>query len=60
MVLNEISLISKRILKFIDLQLRSIKCVHRKFLGNLNVIITSDFYQIQLVCDAQDFQNKYE
>jgi len=31
-VLNEISLIRKIILKFIDFQLRSIKCIHIKFL----------------------------
>ncbi len=55
-VLNEISLIRKRILKFIDLQLRSIKRIHTKFFGNFDVIITGDFYQVQLVCDARIFK----
>ncbi len=45
-ILDEISLIGKRILKFIDLQLRSIKRVSTKFLRNLDVIIIGDFYQV--------------
>jgi len=45
-VLNEISLIGKRILKFIDPQLRSIKCIHTKFFGNLDVINPREFYQV--------------
>jgi hypothetical protein len=56
MVLNEISLMGKRILKFIDFQLRSIKCVHTKFFGNIDVIFTSDFDQIPFVCDAGLFK----
>jgi hypothetical protein len=51
-VLDKISLIGKRILKFIDIQLRSIKHIHTKFFGNLDVIITGDFYQVQPICDA--------
>jgi len=45
-VVDEISLIGKRILIFINILLRSIKCVHTKFFGNLDVIITRDFYQV--------------
>ncbi len=45
-VLDEISLIVKRILKFIDLRLRSIKCIHTKFFRNLDVIINGDFDQV--------------
>jgi hypothetical protein len=45
-ILNEVSLIGKRILKFIDLRLRSIRNVHTKFFGNLDVIIIRDFYQV--------------
>jgi hypothetical protein len=56
MVLNEISSMGKRILKFIDFQLRSIKHVHTKFFGNIDVIITSDFYQIHIVCDVGLFK----
>jgi hypothetical protein len=56
MVLDDISLIGKRTLKFTNLQLRSIKCVQTKFFGNINVIITCDFYQIQLVYDARGFK----
>jgi hypothetical protein len=53
MVLDEISLIGKRILKFTDLRLRSIKRVHINVFGNLDVIIIGDFYQVQLVRDAR-------
>jgi hypothetical protein len=56
MVLDEIFLIGKRILKFIDLQLRSIKRVQTKFLKKIYVIITCDFYQVQLVYDARVFK----
>jgi hypothetical protein len=38
-VLDEISLIGKRIL-------RSIKRIHTKFFGNLDVIIIRDFFQV--------------
>jgi hypothetical protein len=56
MVLDEISLIGKRILKFTDLRLRSIKHVHTKFFGNLDAIIIGDFYQVQLVHDVGFFK----
>ena len=49
LVLDEISLIGKRILKFTDLRLRSIKRLHTSFFGNLDVIITGDFFQVQPV-----------
>jgi len=52
MVLDEISLIGKRILKFTDLRLRSIKHVHINVFGNLDVIIIGDFYRVQLVRDV--------
>jgi hypothetical protein len=45
-VLDEISLIGKKILKFIDFLLRSIKCIHTKVFGNLDVIIIGDFYHV--------------
>ncbi len=55
-VLDEISLKGKRILKFIDLQLRSIKHVPKKFFQIFDVIITFDFYQVQLVYDVGVFK----
>jgi hypothetical protein len=55
-VLDEISLVGKIILKLIDFLLRSIKRIHTKFFENLDVIIIGDFYQIQLVCDARVFK----
>ncbi len=41
-----IVLIKEKILKFIDLRLRSIKCIHTNSFGNLDLIITGDFYQV--------------
>ncbi len=55
-VLDEISLVGKIILKFIDFLLRSIKRIHTNFFENLDVIIIGDFYQVQLVCDARVFK----
>jgi len=56
MVLDEISLIGKRILKFTDLQLRSTKRVHTKFFENLDVINIGDFDQVQPVHDVGVFK----
>ncbi len=55
-VLNEISLIEKRILKLIDFQLRSIRRIHTKIFRNLDVIIIGDFYQVQPIYDARVFK----
>jgi hypothetical protein len=38
-------------LSFIDRRLRIIKQVHNEFMGGLDVIMTSDFYQAPLVWD---------
>jgi hypothetical protein len=43
-ILDEISIIGKIILKFIDLRLRSIKHIHTNCFGNFDVIIIKDFY----------------
>jgi hypothetical protein len=51
-VWNEISLIGQNI----DLWLKSIKCIHTNFFENLDVIITRNFYQIQLVHDVGFFK----
>ncbi len=45
LVIDEISLISNRMLTFIDRKLCDIKQVHKKFMGGFNVIMTCDFYQ---------------
>jgi len=55
-VLDEISLVGKIILKFTDFRLRSIKHIHTKFFGNFDVIIVGDFYQVQPICDAWVFK----
>ena len=60
LVLDEISLIGKRILKFTDLRLRSIKRLHTKFFGILDIIITGDFFQVQPVRDSAVFKNTNE
>jgi hypothetical protein len=43
--IDEISLIDNRMLTFIDHKLRDIKQTHNEFMGGLDVIMTSDFYQ---------------
>jgi hypothetical protein len=45
-VLNENLLLREKILKLIDPQLRSIKCIHIKFFENLDVINCREFYQV--------------
>ena len=60
LVLDEISLIGKKILKFTDLRLRSIKRLHTSFFVNLDVIITGDFFQVQPVRDSGVFKNTNE
>ncbi len=45
-VLDEISLIGKIILKYIDFRLSPIKHIHTKFFGNFDVINIRDFYQV--------------
>lgn len=59
-VLDEISLISKKILKFTNLHLSSIKRLHTKFFRNLDVIITGDFFRVQPVRDSGVFKNTNE
>jgi hypothetical protein len=41
---------------FIDKRFWIIKHKHNSFLWNLNVLITSDFHQVPLVCDSWVFQ----
>jgi hypothetical protein len=56
-VIDEISSINKKILKFIDLLLKSIKCIPTKFFWNLDIIIVEYFYQVQPICDTRIFKN---
>jgi len=46
LIIDEISLVCNRMLTFIDCKLCDIKQVHDEFIGGLDVIMTSDFYQI--------------
>jgi hypothetical protein len=43
-------------LSFIDHRLHIIKQVHNEFMGGLDVIITSDFYQALLIRDSWIFK----
>jgi hypothetical protein len=55
MVLDEISMVGNKILKFVDQNLRSIKCMHTNYFGHLaylSIITTSDFYRAQLIIDT--------
>jgi hypothetical protein len=47
--IEEISLVGNRMLTFIDHKLRDIKQTHNEFMGGLDVIMISDFYQASLV-----------
>jgi hypothetical protein len=49
LVIDEVFLVGNRMLSFIDRKLHIIKQVHNEFMGGLNVIMTSDFYQAPLV-----------
>jgi hypothetical protein len=50
-ILDEISLVGARILNAINQRLYSIKHVQNNFSGDLNVIVTGDFYQAPLERD---------
>jgi hypothetical protein len=52
LVINEISLVSNRMLTFIDYKLCDIKQIHNKFMGGLDVIMIGDFYQATLIRDS--------
>jgi hypothetical protein len=55
-ILDEISLVGARILNAINQRLYSIKHVQNNFSGDLNVIVTGDFYQAPLERDKWVFQ----
>jgi hypothetical protein len=50
-VIEKISLVSVRMLNVIDNKLRSIKHNQNNFFGDVDVMMTSDFYQALLVKD---------
>jgi len=52
LVIDEVSLVSNRMLSFIDCRLRIIKQVHNEFMGGLDVIMTNDFYQAPPIRDS--------
>jgi hypothetical protein len=56
-LIDEISLVGARMFNVINNRLRSIKHIQNQFLGGVDVIITSDFYQTPCVKDNWIFQN---
>jgi hypothetical protein len=55
--LHEISLVGAKMFNVIDSRLRSIKHIQNKFFGDVDVIMTSDFYQTPLVKNSWILQN---
>ncbi len=58
LIIDEIFLICNRMLTFINCRLGDIKQLHNKFMGCLDVIVTSDFYQNSTNLRFTDFQIK--
>jgi hypothetical protein len=56
LIIYEIFLAGNKMLFFIDRKLCIIKQVHNEFMGGLNVIMTSDFYQTPLVQNSRIFK----
>ncbi len=56
-MIDEISLVGVRMFNVINNKLRSIKHIQNLFLGDLNIIMTCDFYQVPHVKDNWIFQN---
>jgi len=56
-VIDEISLVGVRMFNVINKKLRPIKHIQKKFLGDLNIIMTCNFYQVPHVKDNWIFQN---
>lgn len=49
LIINEVSLITNRMLTFIDYRLHDIKQAHNEFMGGLDVNLINDFYKASLV-----------
>jgi hypothetical protein len=45
MVIDEIYLVGIKMLSFIDCKIRVIQQIHKKFMGDFDVIMVDDFYQ---------------
>jgi hypothetical protein len=58
LVIDEISSIGNRMLNFIDCKLHAIKQVHNQFMGGLDVIMTTNFYQAPQIWDSRIFKQK--
>jgi hypothetical protein len=56
-VIDEISFVGARMFDVINSMLRSIKHIQNFFLGDLNIIMTCDFYQVPHMKDNWIFQN---
>jgi len=56
LIIDEVFFVNNIMLYFIDHRLHIIKQVHNEFMGELNVIMTSDFYQAPLVQDSWIFK----
>jgi hypothetical protein len=55
--MDEISLVGAKMFNHINNRLRSIKHIQNKFFGDVDVIMTSDFYQTPPMKDSWIFQN---
>jgi hypothetical protein len=56
-VINEISLVGAKTFNVIHNRLKSIKHIQNKFLGGVDVIMRSDFFQTPPMKDSWIFQN---
>jgi len=56
LVIDEISLVSNKLLPFINCKLHIIKQVHNEFMGGLDVITIGDFYSAPFVQDSWIFK----
>jgi len=55
-IVDEIPLVSNRMLSFIDRRLLVIKQVHEKFMSGLDVIMITYFYQVSPIQDSWIFK----
>ncbi len=56
-VIDEISLVSARMINVMNNRLRSIKHIQKSFFGGVDVIMIGDFYQTPLMKNSWIFQN---
>jgi hypothetical protein len=58
LVIIEISLVGNKMLIFVDYKLVDIKETLKEFMGGLDVIMTSDFYQASPIQDSWIFKSR--